>query len=147
MRTASPIVCLALLAALAGGCASAGATAPARPPLIVNLTAGPEDLHSAFMALAFASFAVEDRPVTVFLNVRAPALASLRTPAATGMAGKPTVREQIASLVKAGAKIVVCPTCAGLLGVTGEDLLPGVEFATRESLFGPLDAGAAVMSY
>jgi predicted peroxiredoxin len=147
MKLALPIACVALTFLFGAGCAVTTSVASAHPPLLLNLTAGPEDLHSAFMGLAFAAFAVEDRPVTVFLNVRAPALASTRTPASLGMSGKPPIREQLTVLLEAGAKVLVCPTCAELLGVTAEDLLPGVEFATRESVFATIDAGAAVMSY
>ncbi|MCU0728185.1 MAG: hypothetical protein MUE73_20750, partial [Planctomycetes bacterium] len=123
MKVLRPILCLVLVAGLAAGCTVTTGEASKHPPLLVNLTAGPEDLHSAFMALAFATFAVEDRPVTVFLNVRAPVLASRQTHDSVCMAGKPSVREQLTTLMQAGAKVLVCPTCAELLHVAAGDLL------------------------
>ena len=50
-------------------------------------------------------------------------------------------------LVEGGARVFVCPACAEAAGVTEEDLLPGVELASREAVFDPLDGRAVVFSY
>ena len=49
--------------------------------------------------------------------------------------------------MKKGAKIVVCPGCLKVAGLTKGDLLPGLELGTKEALFGPLDENGAVFSY
>ena len=120
----------------------------AKAPIVINMTAGKEDLHSFWMGLQLASHALGDgRKATVYMNVNAPFLASKKAPEDLRCGELPTPREQIAELLKNGAKIVVCPGCLKVAGLTKDDLLPGLELGTKEALFGPLDRGGAVFSY
>ena len=115
-----------------------------RHALILNLTSGEENLHAAWMGLQLAEFATLDHDVTVFFNVRAPYLATVHAP--EGLAfGDKSIREKITALQSAGARLVVCPACAGAMGYTEDDLLPGIAFADREAIFGPLSRRSAVV--
>ena len=112
-----------------------------------NLTSGQSDLHSAWMGLRLAQHGLADgRTVVVFLNVSSPPLASKRLPASLMFQGH-SFREIFAALVEGGASVIVCPECAALSGVAETDLLPGVQWADREKLFGPLNANSVVFSY
>jgi len=120
----------------------------AKAPIVINMTAGKEDLHSFWMGLQLASHALGDgRKATVYMNVNAPFLASKKAPEDLRFGEMPTPREQIADLLKKGASIIVCPGCLKVAGLTKDDLLPGLELGTKEALFGPLDHGGAVFSY
>jgi predicted peroxiredoxin len=81
------------------------------------------------------------------MNVHAAQLATTKSPEGLRFKEMPTVREQIAGLVGKGGRVVVCPGCMKVGGITKEDLLPGVEVSSKEALFGPLDRNAAVFSY
>jgi hypothetical protein len=56
-------------------------------------------------------------------------------------------REILGRIMEGGGRVIVCPECAALMGVSEEDLLPGVELADREKLFGPLNSRSVVFSY
>lgn len=81
------------------------------------------------------------------MNVKAPPLGSTTLGADAQFEDRTASREQVAALVKGGAKILVCQECAAKTGVTATDLLPGVAFADRESLFGGLNEQTVVFSY
>ncbi len=144
-------VVLILIVAVAAGFAVVTAApdkAKAKSPLVINMTAGKEDLHSFWMGLQLASHALSDgREATVYMNVNAPFLASKKAPEDLKCGDLPTPRAQIATLIEKGAKIIVCPGCMKVAGLKKDDLLPGLELGSKEALFGPLDEGGAVFSY
>lgn len=128
---------------------SAGAqTNAGKPVLVLNVVSGREDVHAVTMALQLANHALDDgREAVLFLNVRAPDLARRDLPDSLALRGNPGIRTMIADLVKRGAHVLVCPSCAKVMGVTKEDLVDGVNFATRESLFGRLGSSTVVFTY
>ncbi len=116
--------------------------------LIINLTAGPADIQTVSMGLGLAAHGVADgRSVTVFLNVAAPVIAGKAFPATVGFVDGKPVKATLEQLVADGATVLVCPHCLENAGLTEADLIEGVALASRESLFGAMDAGAAVFSY
>jgi predicted peroxiredoxin len=140
------LLALPFLAACEGG--NASAVAPeAKPVAILNLTVGTDDPHRAWMALRLADhFVTAGRETIVFLNVTGPVLASTKL-GDVKFEDKPAYREIVADLLKRGAKVLVCPECAEKVGVGKEDLVPGAEFASAESLFGPMNQNTVVFSY
>jgi predicted peroxiredoxin len=142
-------VLLVLVPLFVAACADTGADAPDTKPLaVINMTAGAEDAHRAWMGLRLAEhFLAHGHDVIVFLNVGGPPLASKGLAETTRFEDKPAFREQIALLTKGGAKILVCQECAEKTGVSSADLLPGVAFADRDSLFGGLNERTVVFSY
>jgi predicted peroxiredoxin len=142
---------LALLAVGIGYLAHAtraSGQAEGKGTLVINLTSGKEDLHAVTMGLELAGHALNDnREVIVFMNVRAPELASKHLPATIGLADKQPIPEMMNDLMKRGASFLCCPSCMKVLGVQETDLVSGVKLASKERLFGPLGAGAVVFSY
>jgi predicted peroxiredoxin len=58
------------------------------------------------------------------------------------------VREMIADLLKQGAKMVVCPMCAGITGVETDELAPGIEMIEdRKQIFDHMHADSVVFTY
>lgn len=142
--------------ALAGAAAAAlqsqpegDAVAPsiAAPTLVLNITSGKDDKHAVTMAYALAGHALDDgRAVVLFFNVHAPQAASKHIVGAR-FADHPPLDEMLAKLIKRGARGLVCPMCAKAEGVSEDELLPGLEFATRESLFSNLGPNSHVFTY
>jgi hypothetical protein len=53
----------------------------------------------------------------------------------------------IGKIMQRGGVVLCCPSCMQVLGVAESDLVPGVELASREGLFGKLTADSVVFSY
>jgi len=116
--------------------------------IVLNVTSGREDLHAVTMALQLAGHALDDgRGAVLFLNVRAPDMARRDLPESLVAHGNPPIRQMLADLTKRGALVLVCPSCAKVMGVTKADLIEGAEFATKDSLFGSLGPNTAVFTY
>jgi predicted peroxiredoxin len=120
-----------------------------KPTLVINLTSGKEDLHAVVMAVHFAEHGLDDgREVVVFFNVASPPLASKDLDESVKFQDMPSVRSMIDGLLKKGAKMVVCPLCAKVTGVTAEGLVPGIDMIQdRGQIFDHLHGNAVVFSY
>jgi predicted peroxiredoxin len=121
----------------------------AEPTLVINLTSGAEDLHAVTMGLHFAEHGLAaGRQVVIFFNVKAPPLARKTLDDSVRFEDKLPVREMIQELVRAGAKMVVCPMCAAITGVEPDELTAGIEMiADREQIFDHLHAQTVVFTY
>ncbi|MCB0997994.1 MAG: DsrE family protein [Ilumatobacteraceae bacterium] len=92
--------------------------------LLVNVTT--DDTWSANMAFSLATNAAgQGLDVIVFLNVRGVYLADAERMPATEGTSDQNLHEKIAALVDAGAKVIVCPSCAMEAGLTQDDLVDG----------------------
>ena len=104
----------ALLAVLAGVAIFGALTAiraedKVEKLLVINMTAGKEDLHSVWMGLQLAEHALDaGREATVFLNVKGAALASKKLEDLR-FGEKPTVKEQMSRVAQAAPDIVSEP--------------------------------------
>ena len=149
MQTIGIVAGLAIVVAIGVWWPTAGAAAAKdSPDFVLNVTSGQEDLHAVTMALQLAGHALHaERDVTVFLNVRAPALAHKNLSDKVAFHGNPPIQKMLTNVMSRGARIIVCPACATVMGVAEGDLLPGVQLASRELLFGQLGPDAVVFSY
>ena len=116
-----------VLATTIAGAVSAGATlAGNADPLFINLNS--EDGHRINMAFNFGGNQLKrGHALTVFMNDRAVLAAS--------KANAEEYAEQqkaIASLLEAGAVILVCPMCMKHYGVNESDFLPGLKVGNPE---------------
>lgn len=119
-----------------------------KPTIVLNLVSGEDDLHAVAMAFHLAEHSLADGRTTVlFFNVRAPYIASKKLSATAAFGQKPPLCQQLAELVKKGAKAYVCPFCAEAAGLGEKDLAEGVELATREKLFANLHGNSTVFTY
>ena len=148
------LVAVVLLSGIALGLWASGAQVFANdkeneaPVFVLNLTSGKDDLHAAWMGLQLAEHALNDgRKVILFLNVRAPELATTKVAPTLAFQGKPPIQTLLRGLTARGAKLLVCPTCLDALGIDAGALIEGAELATREALFGPLGPNTVVFSY
>lgn len=90
-------------------------------PLFVNVTT--DESHRASMALIFSKNQFERKhPVTIFLNDRAVFLASR----AKSEQFKQH-QELLASFVKGGATVLICPLCMKHYGIAEADLIEGIK--------------------
>lgn len=119
-----------------------------KAPVLMSVTSGKEDLHSVTMALQLANHALEDgRDVTIFFSVRGPEMARADLSEAVVFRDNAPIATMLAELIGKGAKVYVCPHCMAVLGIAEEDLAEGVAVASREAVFGPIDAGGSVFSF
>jgi len=119
------------------------------PTLVINLTAGKDDVHRAAMGLHLAEHGVAaEREVVIFFNVKSPELAVKDLPDSVGLDGQASIREMVAKLVDDGATALVCPMCAEVMGVEAEQLAPGLSMVSdRMQLFDHLGPNSVVFTY
>lgn len=130
MQSAFAVVIMFYLAML-GTPAQAGDTGKAT--LFVNLTA--VDPHRVEMALNFSEAAVKrGHGVTVFLNIDAVRIAEKDNP----MFEKS--RAQLERVMKAGARVIVCPHCLHYAGLQETDLISGAGEGNPDLTMGALFA-------
>ncbi len=146
----------AFLALLLGNAAVAEESAkkptrslPKKPTLVINLVSGEDNLHAVTMGLHFAEHGLADRrEVVIFFNVKSPSLARKNLADNVRFKDKPSIKEMIAKLGQGGAKMVVCPMCAEVMGVKAGELAPGIEMIKeREQIFDYLHENSVVFTY
>jgi predicted peroxiredoxin len=147
------VVALAIL--LIAGCTaevdtqvsdSLGEAAPG-PVVVMNIVSGIADPHPVTMALQLAGHALDDgREVVLFFNVKGAAVPTIDLPEDLAFHDRP-MKELIENLITRGASVLVCPHCMQALDIGEEDLLEGVEVASRETLFGSIHENSVVFSY
>lgn len=112
------------------------ATPKAEQKVVVNLTRGTDDLHAAMMALMLArGMAERGATVTIFVNLEAVRLVDQRQPfdLTWGRQGHMTLAQIYDGFIKAGGRVLVCPHCAAVAGLTEKDLRRGASLGTEES--------------
>jgi len=120
---------------------------PKQPTVMVNVTRG-DDLLAVTTAFHLAEHSLADgRTAVLFFNVRGPVIASKRLPETARLGNDPPIREQLAALIRGGAKAYVCPYCMETAGLREEDLIPGVAMATPKKIFDHLHANSVTFTY
>ncbi len=101
--------------------------------IVVHLTHAADDLTATAMALRLAStLQRKGAQVTVFLDLEGARIADTRQPLdLLTRRGKPII-ELYNALVQAGGSLMVCPHCAGSIGLTSETLRPGASIAAND---------------
>lgn len=136
------------VAVVIGANATAQGSVESKSTLVLNVISGKEDLHAVTMAYQLAGHGLDaGRHVVLFLNVRAPELATKGLPAKLSFAKNPPLRQMLADLMTRGAQVLVCPACLEATGFTAADLVEGAQPATRDTLFGNLGSDAVVFTY
>jgi predicted peroxiredoxin len=117
--------------------------------ILVTMTHGTDDLHASLMALKLAKAMLDEgAKVTLFVNLEAVRLVDSRQPdnLSWGADGK-SVGEHFRSVVDAGAKVMVCPQCADVVGLTPSSLRNGATMATLEQVAEAMLAADKVVDY
>jgi predicted peroxiredoxin len=135
------IAAAALLAApLAAGCASiaagpAHAQQAEKQSVIVHLGSFTNDLHSSFMAFTLATnMQKAGATVTMFLDREGVRLADVRERGDLAWGDSGPISKALSDFTAAGGKVVLCPHCAELAGVSAANLRPGTRIATHEEV-------------
>jgi len=120
----------------------------AKNKLVVIVTNGFNDERSS-VAWSVANGAIgSDMEVTMFLVssgvdwVRKGAAESARLNPLD-----PPVKDMIQTVLDSGAKILVCPPCAGVRGYNAEDLIDGVTLAGSVAMLEHVKQGAATVTF
>jgi len=98
--------------------------------IVIHLSRYADSSHSALMAVHFAQYLQEHgADVTLMLDVEGVGMAAERQVqnSATGMNAQTSAYYN--GFVKAGGKVLVCPHCAALAGITAQNLRPGAHLA------------------
>ena len=99
--------------------------------IVVHLKRNLEDLQAAIIATRLGSLmAGEGCEVTLFLTLRGVRLADARMPqnlafGRDDVSPAPNLEQAVASFQANGGTVAVCPACAGEIGLTPTDLIPG----------------------
>ena len=132
----------------AAGQRPAAPTTAAKPPILVNVTRGKDQLHAVAMAVALAQSAIKDgRTATIFLNVEAPAFAAKNLDPELKCEGFPPVKKMLADFIAMGGRVLVCGHCAHLAKVKAEDMIDGAKVVAQSGLFAAISPGTVVFSY
>lgn len=123
---------LALVAMLAAPLLAAAPAIAADASLFVNATT--DEPHRAKMALGFAQKQQERKHgITIFLNDRGVLIGSKKK------SGKfKAHQEMLASMMKAGAQVFICPMCMEHYKVKKDDLIEGVQVGNPDAVGGAL---------
>lgn len=98
----------------------------AKPALFVNMTTG--DSWRGWMGLHFAHNTMKmGHQVTIFLNLDAVTLASLKGEQEKRPSMQRVPRDIVADFIRDGGKVLICGPCLSEFGLKMEDLVPGVE--------------------
>ena len=127
--------------------ATAAATAT-KPPILVNVTRGKDQLHAVAMAIGLAQSAIKDgRGATIFLNVEAPVFVAKDLDPELKCEGFPPVKKMLADFIGMGGRVLVCGHCAHLAKVKPENMVGGVKVVAQGELFAAISPGTVVFSY
>ena len=86
------------------------------------------DSWRGWMGLHFAHNTMKmGHPVTIFLNLDAVTLASLKGEQEKRPSMQRVPRDIVADFIKDGGKVLICGPCLSEFGLKLEDLVPGVE--------------------
>jgi predicted peroxiredoxin len=117
------------------------------PTMFFNITSGPDQTHRVTMALQLANHALAaKRRVVLFLNVEGVQLAKKDLDPKLAFHAKP-VKELIASVIKKGAEVHVCPHCIAALKIDKTMLIDKAKVTSRSALFAFLGPNTQVFSY
>lgn len=117
--------------------------------IVVKLDHFSDDLHSVYMGLSIAvGLLQKGQVVTLFANMEAVRLVDKRQPLNLRWGSKEkTLAELYDMFVKHGGQIVVCPSCAQVIGLTKDELRPSAHFATEGEIPDMLILAQKVIDY
>lgn len=133
---------------VSSGFGTPSAQAQVKPPVLVNMTSGLDDLHAISMGLGIARNAAEaGHDVLVFLNVHTPVIAAVDFDESLQYGGYPPIKTMLANVLEAGAQVFVCDHCAEMCGVSSDSLIDGVTVSGHGAILDALTAGMIGFSY
>ncbi|MBK8814294.1 MAG: DsrE family protein [Methylococcaceae bacterium] len=118
---------------------------PAKQSVVVKLDSfargswmqSADEWHSVCMALGLSNNLLDSKKkpnVTLFVNLEGVYLADSLEPLDNKQCGMANVDMMLKSFQSAGGKVLVCPGCAAIAGLTATDLREGAVMGTADSV-------------
>jgi sulfur relay (sulfurtransferase) complex TusBCD TusD component (DsrE family) len=105
---------------------SAASGAKTKQKIVIHLSHYADSSHAALMAVHFAQYLQEQgADVTLLLDVDGVRLADQRQVQTHATGVNAQISTYYDGFVKAGGKVLVCPHCAEVAGLTAQNLRPG----------------------
>ncbi|HOH99717.1 MAG TPA: DsrE family protein [Bacteroidales bacterium] len=103
--------------------------------VFIHISAGSENPHRLLMALGMANKMADDKDVLVYMDIEAvKVLVKDAGPVAMEPFGDHITLIQ--NLLSQGIGVLACPTCLEVAGIDPENLMEGVQIASKEKFFG-----------
>ena len=119
---------------------------PLTDGVFIHITNGPDNPHEVLMALQMAVMMVETQDVLVYFDIDG-AQVVLKDSEDLTFSHFPSSHTQIKKLADLGVTMMACPGCLKAIGKTGDDLMPGVTVAERETFFNFTDGRILTLDY
>ena len=110
-----------------------GSDAETRDGVFIHISHG-DDPHRVLMALRMAEIMAEDKDVAIYFDISGVGVVLEDSPD-IGHEHFPSSQAQIEKLLKSGVYVCVCPGCLKAAGKTPEDVMKGVQIASKEAFF------------
>jgi predicted peroxiredoxin len=124
------------------------AQSPARQKVIVHLTHYTDNLHAVKMAVHLAAKMQEmGAEVTMLLDLEGVRLADTRQPGDLIWGKGDPISRELATFVKAGGQMLLCPHCAEHAGITSATLRPGARIGAMGELPKVILAADKILDY
>lgn len=132
-----PFIALGLL--VTGSASSAMAfeaqTSEKKQNIVIKLSHGTDDLHAVIMALKIGKMMqMKGAQSTLFFNLESVRLLDDRVPLNMSWGHTQDIGKLYDDVVKSGAKVLVCPHCSAVAGLSAKNLRPGAQIAAEESM-------------
>ena len=118
----------------------------ARDGVFIHISHGTDDPHRVLMALAMAEKMSTDKDVIVYFDITGVEVV-LEGAEDIEFSHFPSAQSQIKTLLGRGVPVVVCPGCLKAAGKTPDDVVEGVQIASKEAFFGFTDGRIITLDY
>jgi predicted peroxiredoxin len=105
-----------------------------RDGIFIHITESYNDPHRVLMPLKMANMMAKNKNVLVYLDIHAVELV-LKTSKDMQFADFDPLKKQLQDLIDKKAGIYACPTCLKISGHTPDDLMEGVQVASKDRFF------------
>jgi predicted peroxiredoxin len=117
-----------------------------RDGIFIHITQGYSDPHRVLMPLKMAGMMAEDKDVLVYLEIHAVELV-LKTSKDLEFADFEPLKKMLQDLINRKVGIYACPTCLKIAGHTPEDLMDGIQVASKDRFFDFTDGRIITLDY
>jgi len=114
--------------------------------VFIHISHGKENAHRLLMALAMANRMAPDKDVIVYMDIDA-VHAAVKGAEAISMEPFGSHLDLLQSLLDQGVEVMVCPTCLQVAGFTPEDIMEGLQVASKEKFFDFTDGRILSLDY
>lgn len=114
--------------------------------MLIHITHGYGDAHRVLMALQMARIMSDEKKVLVYLDIEAVQFV-LKNSKDIMYQPFPTAHTQLSYLMEHGVTIMACPGCLQAAGKSKDDLMPGINVASKEAFYNFADGKIITLDY